>query len=81
MNTSTEKELVFDPTSATANKTLTGELATAEKIAAYHLDIPPLGFKGKLITIIELIGLIYVMYLTGDFMVGHITHMIHLFSH
>lgn len=81
MAASQAKETVFDASSAAANKTLTGELATAEKIAAYHLDIPSLGFTGKVLTVLELIGMMFIMYRSTSFMIKHITHVSHLIMH
>lgn len=74
-------EMEVDSSSAAANKTLTGELATAEKIAAYHIELPPLSFGRKIITVIELIVMTYIIYITVDFMIHHITHVIHMLSH
>ena len=76
--TNAAQEMAVDPTSAAANRTLTGELATAEKIAAYHIELPPLTFGQKVITVIELIGMIYIIYITVSFMIKHITHVMHV---
>ncbi len=75
------EETVRDATTCYSNKTLTGEIATEEKIAAYELDLPHLGIGGKIIAVIELIGLMYIMYNTFSFMTKHITHVMHLLAH
>lgn len=74
------QDVYVDATSSFANKTLTGELATKEKIAAYKIDIPPLGFSAKVITVLELIGMTYVLYLVFNFIIHHVTHVVHLLS-